>query len=100
MTDREKVIKGLECCIVKPFPNCEKCPYTNEEEGTCFTMNNMLADALALLKAQEPYTGRWVKERDRTNHWHCSKCGNVQGITARVYRYCPNCGARMEVCEE
>lgn len=55
MNDREKVIKGLECCI-KCDPDdktrCGECPY----EGAC--LNRLKADALALLKAQEPIEAR------------------------------------------
>lgn len=47
--DREKVIKGLECC---KMPDCpDDCPYCNEGP-TC--RQNMERDALALLKAEEP----------------------------------------------
>jgi hypothetical protein len=57
MADREKVIRGLECCITcdpDGSRECKKCPYrrkgiTNEP---CF--NALHADALALLKEQEP----------------------------------------------
>lgn len=50
MIDREKVIKGLKCC--SSAEECGKqCPYWNDE-GACRT--HLEADALALLKAQEP----------------------------------------------
>ena len=57
MTEREKVIRGLECCIIGDpdgSRECKKCPYrrkgiTNEP---CF--NALHADALALLREQEP----------------------------------------------
>ena len=52
MTDREKVIKGLECCIeisVMCWDN-PKCPYNGYND----CMSIMTRDALALLKAQEP----------------------------------------------
>ena len=55
MPDREKVIKGLECCTAfdgKGFPLCEECPY--EDEGTCPELDVLHKDALELLKAQEP----------------------------------------------
>lgn len=46
MTDREKVIKGLECCAV----GCRSgCPYADVDD--CESL--LCADALALLKAQE-----------------------------------------------
>lgn len=56
MTEREKVIRGLECCITGDpdgSRECKKCPYrrkgiTNEP---CF--NALHADALVLLKAPE-----------------------------------------------
>ena len=50
MTDREKVIKGLECCTKRnpeDVPRCGECPY----QGAC--LNRLKNDALALLKAQE-----------------------------------------------
>lgn len=53
MTEREKVIKGLEhCCIDdEGYPSCKGCPY-----GPCNVRcgGDLHADALALLKAQEP----------------------------------------------
>lgn len=56
MIDREKVIKGLECCIVQTDefpPLCEECPYRDEKIGSCEYYREILSDALALLKAQE-----------------------------------------------
>ena len=50
MTDREKVIKGLECCIIRhpdDKARCDECPY---ESACCNRLKN---DALALLKGQE-----------------------------------------------
>lgn len=51
MADREKVIKGLECCILRDPDDkqrCSECPY----EGNC--VNRLKMDALSMLKAQEP----------------------------------------------
>ena len=51
MNDREKVIKGLECCIIRysdDYARCDECPY----ESACG--KRLKQDALALLKAQEP----------------------------------------------
>lgn len=57
MAEREKVIRGLECCITGDpdgIRECKKCPYrrkgiTNEP---CF--NALHADTLALFREQEP----------------------------------------------
>lgn len=60
MIDHDKVIKGLECCIVQTDefpPLCEECPYCDEKIGSCDYYRDILSDALALLKAQEPITG-------------------------------------------
>ena len=43
--------------------------------------------------------GEWVKEMDRTNHWHCSNCGFVEGVVCRFHRFCPRCGAFMRDCD-
>ena len=61
MTDREKVIKGLECCLGKGQKRgmCEDCPYdTNAGRMKC-NLGDMHVDALALLKAQEPMVATW-----------------------------------------
>jgi hypothetical protein len=53
MTDaekREKVIRGLKCCIDPEVP-CRECPYYNY--GHC-DPDDVRRDALALLKEQEP----------------------------------------------
>ena len=76
MPDREKVIKGLECCDCDLdhayFNSCFKCPY--EEDNQCGGMGlctSLLAhDALALLKEQEPVV-------------HCKDC------VKRGYDNCP-----------
>ena len=54
MPDREKVIKGLECCLHGPM-QCEKCPYMSEiGETVPNCVKTMRTDAISLLKEQEP----------------------------------------------
>lgn len=56
MIDREKVIRGLECCGYIDRPNCADCP----EDGPGFGFacrDDLMKKALAILKAQEPITG-------------------------------------------
>ena len=46
---REKVIKGLECCMLSYKDGCDECPYIGK--GMC---QELLGEhAIALLKAQE-----------------------------------------------
>ena len=76
MTDREKVIKALECCTKKVciYKDTEKeCPYwelCGEYEDSfedCTTA--MSKDALALLKAQEPRVMTLGDLRDIGSVW-------------------------------
>ena len=49
MPDKEKAIRGLECCLRINAPNgCSECPYA---AGNC---DEVLRDAISLLKEQEP----------------------------------------------
>lgn len=48
MTDRESVIKALECCKRKDGNECKVCPYTESE----YCVEDMVMDALKLLKEQ------------------------------------------------
>lgn len=51
MIDREKVIKGLECCR-NGF--CFACPYNDGVDGNVDCKQRWADDALELLKEQEP----------------------------------------------
>lgn len=68
MTDLEKVVKGLECCLSASLGEtiCPTCTYRYDENGveTGDCEINLLKDAIALLKAQEP---RLVTEADFKN---------------------------------
>lgn len=55
------------------------------------------------LKAQLPKQGEWIDDGTKYGiHWFkCSVCGESQDIPTVMlkpyYKYCPNCGAKMEV---
>ena len=91
MPDREKVIRGLECCIsIIEGERCPKeCPYLQD---VCGGVDMVMTDALALLRGQ---TGQWIW--DRPHHFRCSGCNGVVG--QRTYLYCPNCGREMLLSE-
>ena len=58
MTKREKVIEALEACVLKDpddsrdCKHCPRCNYGAFITNSC--INGVMADALVLLKAQEP----------------------------------------------
>lgn len=52
MTDREKIIKGLECCVVDV--NCAAdggCPYNSQANANC--LNTAIKDAIEMSKREE-----------------------------------------------
>ena len=53
----------------------------------------------------QPKTGHWICiDEEPHEDYECDKCGyTISTYTANIkphteYKYCPNCGARMEFC--
>lgn len=91
MPDREKVIKGLECCKI-PFIKCYDggCPYF-ENDGC---KARLKGDALALLKAQEPQPPIIVNGR-RFQIKKCPKCYMTIKADEKP-NFCSNCGKAVK----
>ena len=104
MADREKVIKGLTCCMNPLKARCPECPYYPcYDEDT--TSEKLLADALALLKEQEPVMPVLVpKGRGAGVGYNC-ECGtelvvlrgtvDIQSLHEQV-RFCRMCGKAVK----
>lgn len=85
--DREKVIKGLECCCGcgQDYGICEECPYTTNKL-TCY-LPVLHREALELLKAQEPrvmtleeFDAHWkIPPQERPPIWEEWKIDNGKG---------------------
>lgn len=99
MTDREKVITGLELCTnISPDGCLMLCPYKDEKDETYsgFCEQVLKQDALALLKEQEPILleNQHKPYRISTNAnspWisRCPRCGRkVEGKQTRFCKYC------------
>ena len=102
MADREKVIKGLECCT----GNCgymTDCPYSYDCHGADpnGVSRQLLTDALALLKEQEavkpiveqydlPLTLTSVRKKKK---YYCGIC--KEEITGNNV-YCHKCGRKVQ----
>ena len=97
---REKVIKGLEKlnensgCIEINSNGCKTCPY--DSVNRC--CGQIIGDAIALLKAQEPVKPKYVEFEDTGLTWEkyevatCGKCGALLGDAL----YCPMCGQAVK----
>lgn len=66
----------------------------------CYSISEyQQAKAMAIKALEEPKTGHWIYELEDWNKWTCSECGWSMRTDVHVklgYKYCPNCGARME----
>lgn len=123
MTDREKVIKGFECCQYSSKSHCDGCQYNYE--GLCDTNDctaDLASDALALLKEQKELTDHYQslliayndmrKEQEpkpiayTDNPYtglpvaRCPKCGKFarqfHSAIKEETHYCPWCGQAVK----
>lgn len=93
MLEREKVIKGLECCTSEQ--GCKGCPYNQSENGHVCTFN-CLHDAVVLLKEQEA-----VECINDHGVLLCGRCKNIIGYDdgyGRSYKskFCCECGRSVK----
>lgn len=105
LPDREKVIRGLECCgrwtgdALWDEVRCSQCPYDSTEIGCG---HRLTADTLALLREQEPVKPK----REDAGHriiMLCGACGAPIPTHGgwRYYKYCPTCGRGIKWgCDE
>jgi hypothetical protein len=98
MANREKVIKGLQCC--KSPNDHEHCPYNiGVHYNVC--VYRLLSDAVELLKEQEPVAPRKVKryiEYSDTaiNFIDTYDCGNCGAELPDNSKYCSVCGRKVK----
>ena len=101
MTDREKVIKGLECCVkhdedfkTSPCSSLD-CPYLDDcAFKNYFVKTSLMRDALELLKEQEPVKPRFADGVHYTvNKYLCGACGHHINQNSR---YCEGCGRAVK----
>ena len=97
MPDREKVVNALANCVtVFGMRDCSECPYKDSDDCE----NNLMFDALALLKKLEVKHGEWITiwredDPDTSTHARCSVCNRVSDRPAG--EYCRWCGAKMDL---
>ena len=93
MNLRDKVIKGLECCISEGTDCPNDCPYI----GDC-NRDILHRDALALIKAKQTNTvsnikNKGVKTMSVDNNRICPVCHKIAYRSMYFHRYiCSHCG--------
>lgn len=109
MTDREKVIKGFECCHVMVHDlgpdktSCGICPYKNVQTEEQINLGGIECiavlhdDALAMLKEQEAKPVKITKNAYNHKFYYCPNCG--RGFEDTYYKrplYCDKCGQAVK----
>lgn len=120
MPNIETVIKGLECCR---NGLCLFCPYNEHEIDAIKCKSDLNADALALLKAQEPATiePKRIELANETKEWldkmdAVDALGNIAdicidwdgyrtadglgGLINEIWAYARYCADRLEKAQE
>ena len=99
MPNKEKVIKGLECCskgAVTPYVAtcrfCADCPY-GENDIPC--TRELARDALALLKEQEAEQPIVHENSYGWKFYYCPKC-KQEFYQNRKQAYCDKCGKAVK----
>lgn len=93
MTNLEKVNKGLFACAYK---NCRSCPYWGAADSGLSACKTLAADALALLREQEP-----VKPIDENYRNHTmGRCGHCKAPLPAIEgfrsKFCWMCGRAVK----
>lgn len=76
----------------KNYENCLECAKEHRQLATWLT-------ELKQLKEQQLNKGKWVEYCYQ--NLSCSKCGHIIADTdIDEYKYCPNCGAKMQEVQQ
>ena len=91
LIDRDKLLQEIEEEYCKGCDNYNyiKCRVCGMDDAKGYIT---AAEAVRPFNAPPVY---WVKETDRTNHWHCPECGYTIGVADLADNFCPKCGIRI-----
>ena len=93
MTEREKVIKGLECCSKGDCADCDNCTYHGiQTDVPC--ESTLMRDAFALLKAQELVKPLTTNLGTMHEYHICGYCGG--SFFRHKVTFCPWCGRAVK----
>jgi len=125
MSDRENILKGLECLTADKITCNKDCPYFHvvgcvkvamsearellkEQQETIASLQGPICKLNAALEEQpEQKHGHWeiVQDYYDDEQWQCSACGCEWYLEAgnpeeNNMLYCPECGAKMDEAVE
>ena len=93
MADREKVIYDIERCICHVPDACKDCSkYGGDNAIRC--MEELLTDALSLLKKQEPVEPERAHSGGGSTWWNV--CGSCKTAINPNDKFCHECGRAVK----
>ena len=93
MADREKVIYDIERCICHVPDACKDCSkYGGDNAIRC--MEELLTDALSLLKEQEPVEPERAHSGGGSTWWNV--CGSCKTAINPNDKFCHECGRAVK----
>lgn len=93
MLNRAKVLKGLKYCVSDR--DCTACPYYDADAPVEDCTWALWQDANEMIITDAPKAAEWVF--DRPHHFACSGCGYIGGVSATLWKFCPECGRTMSI---
>lgn len=100
MTEREEIINSLNACMDVHrsglwSSGCAFCSYAKRSNPKCFM--DLTKDAIAMLREQpEQKHGHWIRSPGFRPDFQCSVCKETYVGNCRMFKFCPECGARMD----
>lgn len=105
MTNKEKILAGVNVCIQPTISICSECPYWNNGDKQCEELRMDIVEAIdtGIFAPQTlPKIAKWIPITkinlkygvEMITAYECSLCSNRQKV---ITNYCSHCGARAKL---
>ena len=85
LINKEKIIRGLKCCLLDNTFTCGECPYHNEQDRHCKDQLGNDAINMLFMRGTNFYPCQYC------TRYKCDRCLYHQMCRQNIYR-CKNCG--------